>query len=546
MAPPTASRSDALRGWRGIYPAALAAFAVLSLYQANVEEVGPGQLVRPLLLAVLLAAGGTLLLRRLLADATRGGLLSTGLIVLFFSYGHLYRWLQGVELAGVGLGQHRFALAIAALALVLWLLLVFRWLNQPQFFERAVAMMALIALAMPLLGLVWQLIQRGMASPAALGGEAPAVEIGPQAALPDIYYLVLDGYGRQDVLQVYYQHDNAAFLRQLELLGFFVADESYANYNQTVLSLASSLNMTYLDTFASQAGDDPAGRGQLTDAVKHSRLRETLEGLGYETVAFETGYAPTEWHDADLYLSPLAEGVTFNRTILEAAYLSPFESQLLATTAFRLAFDFDLLRRWMESAIGEASPYLRHRARVEFVFDRLPDLAQRPGPTLVFAHVISPHPPFVFGSNGETIVPAGAFSLADADAFGGSPQQYIDGYRQQLVHVNRMLLQALKDVLAQSERPPVIVLQGDHGPGAHMVWSSADESLLVERMGILNAYYFSGEPLQALPDDLSPVNSFRLVLATLGGEPPELLSNRSYFATWDDPLTFYDVTARLP
>jgi hypothetical protein len=79
-----------------------------------------------------------------------------------------------------------------------------------------------------------------------------------------------------------------------------------------------------------------------------------------------------------------------------------------------------------------------------------------------------------------------------------------------------------------------------------MVWSSADESLLVERMGILNAYYFSGEPLQALPDDLSPVNSFRLVLATLGGEPPELLSNRSYFATWDDPLTFYDVTARLP
>ena len=535
-----------LASWQTLYPSALAGFAVLSLYQANLDEVSVGQVIRPLLLAVILSAALTWLLRWLASQASRGGLLAAGVVVLFFSYGHVYSWLRGIELGGLALGQHRYALLLAGLAGVAWLLLAVRWLRQPSVVERAIALMAVVALIMPLSALVIQGAQRALARPVRLSGPTPAIEVGPQATLPDIYYLVLDGYGRQDVLETYYQHDNQAMLDALQAMGFHVAERSYSNYNQTVLSLASSLNMAYLDEIASQATDEADGRRQLTDTLKHSRVRDILQGLGYETVAFETGYSPTEWRDADLFLSPLDEGMSFNRAVLESAYISPFESQLLATTAVRLAFDFDLLRRWLESAIGQASPYLRHRARVEFAFETLPTLAERPGPTFVFAHIITPHPPFVFGEKGEPQVPPGAFSLADADAFGGSPADYVVGYRRQLTHINQLLLSALEAILARSDRPPVIIVQGDHGPGAHMVWSSPEQSLLVERMAILNAYYFPGESPGPLADDLSPVNSFRLVLAALGGDLPELLPNRSYFATWEQPLDFHDVTEELP
>ncbi len=62
---------------------------------------------------------------------------------------------------------------------------------------------------------------------------------------PDIYYIILDGYGRSDVLQRYYDFDNAEFLEGLRHRGFYVADKSSTNYPYTAHSLSSSLNMRY-------------------------------------------------------------------------------------------------------------------------------------------------------------------------------------------------------------------------------------------------------------------------------------------------------------
>ncbi len=65
---------------------------------------------------------------------------------------------------------------------------------------------------------------------------------------PDIYYIILDGYGRGDVLKSVYGFDNEKFYNELENRGFFIARKSNANYAQTTLfSLASSLNMEYLE-----------------------------------------------------------------------------------------------------------------------------------------------------------------------------------------------------------------------------------------------------------------------------------------------------------
>ena len=65
---------------------------------------------------------------------------------------------------------------------------------------------------------------------------------------PDIYYIILDAYGRSDVLQTTYGIDNSVFLSQLQELGFYVAECSMSNYAQTELSLSSSLNLNYLQS----------------------------------------------------------------------------------------------------------------------------------------------------------------------------------------------------------------------------------------------------------------------------------------------------------
>jgi hypothetical protein len=69
-------------------------------------------------------------------------------------------------------------------------------------------------------------------------------------------------------------------------------------------SPSSSLNLGYLEDVVDQPLVQETDRGRLWPLLRHSLVREGLEGMGYTTVAFETGYYWTEWEDADLYLAP--------------------------------------------------------------------------------------------------------------------------------------------------------------------------------------------------------------------------------------------------
>lgn len=532
-------------GYHGYYPALFAVFSVLSLYQSNVDDVPPLDVVRPLLLAVAAAAAVTWVFRRLIHSTARAQLMAAGTVVLFFSYGLVYDAIQGVEVGGVPLGHHRCLIMGVAAVWLAWMTWVGWRMQQPVQLERAVRVFFSIAVLLPMAGLGYRGIQEitwrlrtpsDRASPIA-SAQAPSV-----SELPDIYYLILDGYSRADILDRYYQVDNRPFIQWLEDRGFYVAAEATSNYNQTVLSLTSSMNLDYLDDFNRAFGSQPTSRAQLADRLKHSQLRTFLEARGYQVVAFETGYSQTEMRDADFFWAPTAAGAPYP---VLGGRLTRFESLLLHATGLRAVLDLDLLRRQLAALDPGQTLYQEHRIRIRYTFDSLGRAAAIDGPTFVFAHVIAPHPPFVFGKDGESLQVKGTFSLADADAFGGGPQAYIAGYRDQLQYINDLTERAIEQILDRSDRPPLIVVQGDHGPGAHMVWDSAAQSLVEERFSILNAYYFPDHDYSDLYASISPVNSFRVVLSDFFGAELPLLQDRSYFATWDQPLEFTDVTERV-
>src|ERR1044072_1951722 len=64
---------------------------------------------------------------------------------------------------------------------------------------------------------------------------------------PDIFFIVLDEYSGNTALNQLFHFDNSDFKKQLEQRGFYVAKESLSNYNYTPFSVASILNMKYLD-----------------------------------------------------------------------------------------------------------------------------------------------------------------------------------------------------------------------------------------------------------------------------------------------------------
>ena len=322
--------------------------------------------------------------------------------------------------------------------------------------------------------------------------------------LPDIYYIILDMYVRSDYLKEVYDLDNSEFLSYLTQKGFYVAEKSRANYPHTTHSLASSLNLVYLDDIAEQVGEKYTNVQPLVMMIRDNRVFQHLRGYGYTIVAFSTGHGFTENKEADVYMSP------------SRRHFSDFQRELLNTTPLII-----LVHKTTDDF---------HRERVLYTFDHLADAAEIDSPAFVFAHILAPHPPYAFGPNGEH-VRSKPHAEYDCD-------EYIEAYRDQVVHVNRKMQAAIEDILSRSSEPPIIIIQSDHGAGHRYYFP--------ERMSILNAYYFPDQSYDKLYEDITPVNTFRVIFNEYFGTDYEMLQDKSYFADFlASPYVFDDITDQV-
>jgi hypothetical protein len=509
------------------YPFLMAAYPALAMMAANVDQVRMEAALRPLLLSLLLCA----LLYGLLALLTRraepAALLATWWLLLFFSYGHVYAALRDVLLMGESLGRHRY-LAVLWIGLALggawWILRRREWGRT----ARVLTVVSAIAVALPTLQLAAYLVETSIltaereasgalsTSSAGLLPEGQVLTAKAGQTLPDVYYIILDGYGRSDTLEQVYDFDNTEFLEALRRMGFVVAECSQANYAQTDLSIASSTNLLYLDALGDSYRPGTDNRRPLRPLIRWSAVRGALESLGYRTIAFDTGYPFINLEDADRYLSPLLGNG-----------LSGFELMFLRSTAGLLALDSaEVLPQTLAPELHR--PQDDHRERIRYMFDELERLATDPGPKFVYAHIVSPHDPFVFNAEGEAAEPPMA-GTADP---GWEQQAYADQAR----FISRRTLQMLEALLDASATPPVILLQADHGPG----WNSN-----AGRMGILNAYLFPGAE-GVIDPGITPVNSFRVLFNSIFGTSFTRLPDVSYFSTYPAPYDFTVIQPSCP
>jgi hypothetical protein len=204
-----------------LYPFLMAAYPAFALLAANVEQVGMQVVIRPLLLSLLLSALLYVLLAAVLRRAEAAALLTTWWLALFFSYGHVYYALRQVSLVGENLGRHRYlgiAWLVLGIAVSAWIVRRRTW-GQPA---RLLTAVLAIAVLLPLLQLGAFVVEgRILAARVEAGGsELSASGILPEEQvlvppadqpLPDIYYIILDGYGRSDTLKSFYGFDNADF-----------------------------------------------------------------------------------------------------------------------------------------------------------------------------------------------------------------------------------------------------------------------------------------------------------------------------------------------
>ena len=330
----------------------------------------------------------------------------------------------------------------------------------------------------------------------------------------DIYYLVFDGYGGQDILSEYYDYSNQELIDFLTGQGFLVLKNGHTNYNQTRFSISSSLNMNYWQNFNGLKLPDNVDIPRplcIDENVVFSFLREH----GYKTITFATGLDLTDVTTSDLYFRPKISRPLINSTI-NNTFLSLFF--------------------WKNQ-------YLRHSDMVEYAADTLINGTSNDTPVFVYAHFMLPHPPFIHDQNGEIELPRKKFDLLDNSAFINRDylDNYINGYRNQIAYADKKIKEIITSIRKRSP-DAVIIVQGDHGPGSHFFQEDMAASDLNEKFHILNAYFFPDAEYGDFPEDMTPVNTFRVLFNHYFGTNLALLGNYSYYSTNSNPYQFNDVT----
>ncbi|MBN2148219.1 MAG: hypothetical protein JW726_12570 [Anaerolineales bacterium] len=501
-----------------LHPLLFSAYFVLALVGLNIDQVKPALILRPLLVVLLGATLLWLVLRLLLKDWRRAAIAATLLLVLFFTYGHVYNFLeQNVPF----LGRHRVLLPLWIILAAGGMWLVIRQRKNLPNLTQALNLISLIALAFPLVQVSAFTISLAAGKHTLSPSETAISGLRlPLEPAPDVYFIVLDEYARADVLDKVFDLDNGEFLEALTGLGFQTISCSQGNYAQTELILASILNLDYLPALDERFASNEADHALLRRLIKDSAVERAFRNLGYQIVAFETGFYFSEFEDADTYL---AASRSAHQSLV--AGMSSFEVLLFNSTAGLALSD---ATRLLPAFMDTHHPLEIKRQQVLYTLAMLPRLPQEaPSPKFVFAHILLPHEPFVFDANGEPFDPPD--TLDDA--------QYSAAYRDQVHFLNQRLLEILGEIIASSPTPPVILLQGDTGPGrvSH-----------AGRVQILNAIYLPGAANGSLPQTLTPVNNFRIVFDQYFGGDFGLLEDHSYFSSYDDPFNFEPIPIQCP
>jgi hypothetical protein len=140
---------------------------------------------------------------------------------------------------------------------------------------------------------------------------------------------------------------------------------------------------------------------------------------------------------------------------------------------------------------------------VYFTMNKVANMEDIPSPKFVYIHLMLPHMPFMFDANGNYVDPK----------FHSNWNYYLGNY----IFSTRVAETLVTDILSDADpnRPPVIILQSDHG--ARNKVTGDPNSVGLEdypeeyKTHIMFTLYMHGYDFSTVPQDVDPINTFPIV-----------------------------------
>lgn len=456
-------------------------------------------------------------LNLLLKNKMKSGLIISLGLVLFFSYGHFFNILNNVTFGDFIIGRHRYILIPFFAIFGIGTYSLLKTKKNAIEFTTIANVIAIVLVLISIFNITTYAFENNSSK---IFDDQINYDDSSVITLdytPNVYYVILDEYVSSKVLNDIYNFDNQHFLSQLNARGFHIAENSHTNYAVTFLSVTSSLNMKYLNYISDEIGIDSADRRLPNQLFNNNKIMNIFKSYNYTIVNLALTSGNPELADFDLcpdqFFTNQLQITLWESTMLKPVFVTMFADQA-------------------------------HRDRILCKFSELSDLHNSmEEPFFVYAHFQFPHPPYVFGPNGEA-------TQIESLSAGASAWDNKLGYVNQIQFANKKVIETIDKILLESSSSPIIILQGDHGTptllgGGGLNWYNKNDESIRERMSIFNAYYLPDQNPGLIYDSITPVNSFRLILNTYFNGNYELLEDKNYFSDYKNPYNFTDVTEIL-
>lgn len=504
-----------------LHPFLFVFFPIIFLYTHNLQEVIPIDLAQPSLYLAIFITITIVISRIIFRNWLKVGLATSLVVGLVFSYGYLYQAIAGMSIGGIVFGRHVFLIIPYALAFAIGVYYILKTKKNLDSITKILNVVAitLIVLALSNIGtyaLSNNKIESTIDNSQFFNEDAITKNydrdmislVGKPDYFPDVYFVLYDGYGGTNELKNTLNYDNSNFVNELEKRDFFVAKNPHSNYPETFLSIPSTFNMKYLNYLSDTLGEKSKDQNTPVRMMYNSTAMQIFKSLGYKTVSFIT---PSFEINSDIKLCPGDKVLQPNKL-----------TQSLAKNSLFVYFV-----NW------QSTEFVRDQQLC--FFSELSEIHKSINePMFLIGHIVLPHPPNVFGPNGEHVIPRDTWTV-----WGNEKDKQI--YLDTLQYANKRTLEFVDKILSETKQPPIIIIASDHGTDFGVDWKNPDDSMLKQRFNNFIAVYVP-KGKEQLYDDMTPINIFRIILNTNFNGKYTLLNDTSFWSAYDNPYEISDVT----
>ena len=511
------------------YPFLFAIFPIIYLYSINFVETPLFDVILPMLISL----SGTFVLliitRLILKTWIKSGLVISLLLILSFSYGHLYELINTSIMSEFEIGRHRYLMIEFFAIFVIGTIIIIRTkIKTPN------STIILNSIAITLIVLT---------IPNFIFSDNSQIDLNPENLMisnnnlssnsfeisyvlenldqlksqekPDIYYILLDGYGGTMRMKEDLNFDNYEFLSNLNDRGFFAPDKSNSNYPSSGWSIASIFGMNYLPSNETNQSNTEY-RNLLSGIIRNNEVMRNLDYLDYEIINFQpNGF------------------ITQNYQFVDQAFCQQEESS-------QSKFVKTLLRTTILNHVNNLLIVNVDRASILCGFSEIVSLDEKNDkPIFAVMMLRLPHPPYVFGADGEHVI--GDKVQTEEGSF-VNEEKYVDTIK----FANKKTIEMV-DIILKHNNNSIIIIQSDHGYDFGINYENPSDLQLKQRLSNLNAIYLPNSNDGVFYEGITPVNVFRIIFNEYFDASYDVLDDKMFYhhyggSNLHNKVNFEDVT----